>query len=255
MKRVILCEGKTDAILIGYFLIKRFGWIYIKNPEKADLPVLPFDRDNEVLNWYRHPAKPNQELAIWGAGGINEIPAKLWHVIHRTKIETTSVNRFTHVVVFFDRNNRSATECRSLAKKWVSHSELEIIGDMHLGQWSKARIDLLHKTPREYHELSILSIALPPDSEGNLEIFLTNGIRNQSEHDQQLVNEAWKFIDSIPNKPYLSKTRYRHKARLGAILSVMSPDWVFSKYDRRLTQIKWEEIKSVESVYEKLSEL
>jgi len=118
MKRVILCEGKTDAILISYFLIKSFGWTYIKEPP----------------------------------------------------IETDS-------------------------------------------------------------------------------------IRNESEHDRDLVDKARKFIQSIPDEPYLNKTRYRPKACLGVILSVMSPDWVFSELDERLTLVKWEEIGSVEAVYEKLSEL
>ena len=45
------------------------------------------------------------------------------------------------------------------------------------------------------------------------------------------------------------------EGKTDAILSVMSPDWVFSELDERLTLVKWEEIKSVESIYEKLSEL
>jgi len=250
MKRVIICEGKTDAILISYFLIKSFGWIYT---EKS-VVGLPFDAGSEVLNWYQHPEKPDQELAIWGAGGINEIPAKLWHVIDRTKLETTSVNRFTHIVVFFDRNNRSEAECRDLVGKWAIDSGVEITDDLHLGQWSKARV-ALRKEPEEFHDLRVLSVALPPDSEGNLEIFLTNCIRNHSEYDSDLVDKAQGFIGSIPDEPYLGRARYRPKACLGAILSVISPDWVFSELHKRLTLVKWEEIKSVEAVYEKLSEL
>lgn len=254
MKRVILCEGKTDAILIGYFLIKKFGWIYIKKPEKAVLPVLPFDRDNEVLKWYRHPGKPNQELAIYGAGGIDQIPVKFGDVINRTRQERDPVKRFGRVVLFFDRNNRSEAECRDLVEKWIVDNSIETISKLQLYQWSNARI-ALPKTPEEYYCLRILSIVLPPDSKGNLEVFLTDSIKDESEYDRDLVDKAREFVKSIPDEPYLNKTRYRPKACLGAILSVMSPDWVFSELDERLTRVKWEEIGSVEAVYEKLSEL
>lgn len=251
MKRIILCEGKTDAILISYFLIKRFGWTYIKE-EVVELPV---DRDNEVLNWYRHLRKPDQELAVWGAGGIEQLPIKLAHVIDRTRNERTPTNRFERLVLLFDRNDRSEDQCRDLVKKWTTKdNELEITGELQLGQWVDARIEL-RKIPEEYHELRMLSIALPPDGKGNLEVFLTNSIRDQSTHDRFLVDKAEKFIGCLPDKPYLSKRRYRPKACLGSILSVMSPDWVFSTLHDRLTRVQWEEIESVVTVYGKLGEL
>jgi len=67
MKKIILCEGKTDAILLSYFLIRRFGWEYIK----GQIVGLPINKENEVLNWYRNSKYPDQELAIWGVGGIS----------------------------------------------------------------------------------------------------------------------------------------------------------------------------------------
>jgi hypothetical protein len=251
MKRTVICEGKTDAILISYFVKRRFGWVRTKSP----VIRLPVVRDNEVLYWYYHPEKPDQELAIWGAGGIDQIPVKLGHIINRSRAERTPINRFGRVVLFFDRNDRNKTQCKDLVEKWATEdNELEITGKLQLGQWVDARVEL-RKSPQEDYELRILPIVLPPDSEGNLEIFLTNSIRDQSEHDEQLVDRARSFIGFIPDEPYLSKTRYRPKACLGAILSVMSPDWVFSTLDHRLTRVQWEKIRSVTAVYEKLSEL
>lgn len=31
MNNLILCEGKTDAILLGYYLIRTFGWEATRN--------------------------------------------------------------------------------------------------------------------------------------------------------------------------------------------------------------------------------
>jgi len=258
MKRIILCEGKTDAILISYFLNKRFGWEYIKEKEKLEklkkLPGLPVVRANEKRNWYRHPEKPDQELAIWGVGGIDQLPIKLGQVIERTRIEGIPDNRFESIVLFFDRNSRSKDECENLFKEWIVGGGIELSGDLQIGQWVNASITL-NKTPKEDYQLHVLSIALPPDSEGNLEVFLMNSLKEQSCHDRQLVDEADKFISCLPDEPYLSKKRLRPKACLGSILSVMSPDWVFSEQDKRLRRVQWERIESLTPAYEKLSEL
>ena len=252
MKRAIICEGKTDAILISYFLIKRFGWAYIKELV-LDLPV---DKRNEELNWYRHPDKPDQELVIWGAGGISEIPVKLGHVVERTRIERPpSNNRFERIVLFFDHNDRNRDECEDLVKKWTTECNgLEILGELGLGKWTEARIEL-DESKAPIHELLILPIALPPNSKGNLEIFLMDSIRDKSGHDKQLVDGARNFIDDLPAEPYLRKMRYRQKACLGSVLSVMSSDGAFTGLNNRLKQIQWEGIESVAAVYEKLSAL
>ena len=250
MKRIILCEGKTDAILISYFLERKFGWSYT---EKSIIS-LPVDRKNEVLNWYTHPEKPNQELAIWGTGGIDQLPVKLGSVLDRTRNERDPINRFDYIVVFFDSDQRDEGECREMVQKWATTSDLNITGDLQLGQWIDATIDL-RKRPPEAYQLRILSIVLPPGGKGTLETFLVDALRNSSDHDRQLVDEARRFIGDLPDKPYLERPRCRPKACLGAILSVMSPDWVFSELHQRLTNVRWEEIESVMSTYKQLEKL
>ena len=113
MKKIILCEGKMDAFLLGYFLDKRFGWKYIK--EHIDrLPKLAVSKDNEVFYWYQHSEKPNQELAIWGVGGIDRISFGLCNVMVRNQREGTSTERFRQIVIFFDRDTRTKGECLEL---------------------------------------------------------------------------------------------------------------------------------------------
>ena len=69
MKKIILCEGKTDAFLLGYFLDKRFSWKYIKEH-------------------------------------IDRLP-KLCDVMVRNQREGTSTERFRQIVIFFDRDTRT----------------------------------------------------------------------------------------------------------------------------------------------------
>jgi len=250
MKRIILCEGKTDAILISYFLIKRFGWSY------TDKQVirLPVARDNEMLNWYRHPEKRDGELAIWGVGGIDNLAARLGNVIERTQNERDPKNRFERIVLFFDRDRRNEEECANLIKEWATGCKLKLTGTLQLGKWTDATTNLLKTSPESY-QLSILAIVLPPDGKGNLETFLIDALKKHSNVDKHLSEEASTFIGNLPDEPYLFRQRLRSKACLGAILSVMSPDWVFSKLDERLVQVQWEDITYVLDAYQKLDEL
>ena len=251
MKRIILCEGKTDAILISYFLIKRFGWSY------TDKQVirLPVARDNEMLNWYRHPEKRDGELAIWGVGGIDNLPARLGNVIERTQRERNPKNRFERIVLFFDRDRRNEEECANLIKEWATNCKLKLTDTLQLGKWADATTDLFGKSPPEIYQLSILAIVLPPDGKGNLETFLIDALKKHSDVDKHLSEKASAFIGNLPDEPYLSTQRLRPKACLGAILSVMSVDWAFSKVHERLTQVQWEDITSVLNAYQKLDEL
>jgi hypothetical protein len=250
MKKMIICEGKTDAIVISYFL-QHFKWSYTK---KQVIP-LSLDKNKEELNWYAHPEKPNQELAIWGVGGLEQIPVKLKQVITITQRGINPTNRFNSIVIFFDRDTRNETQCLQFIANCLTNSGLKVISDVKIGEWLDASIELIFKIPLESYPVSLLPIVLPPDSRGNLEIFLLESLEKNSNADRQLVEEAREFVNRIPSQPYLEKQRLRSKACLGAVLSVMSPDWVFSELDRRLTLIPWEELQLILNVYSKLENL
>ncbi len=98
-------------------------------------------------------------------------------------------------------------------------------------------------------------MVLPPNSLGNLEVFLLQSLANQSDIDQELVEKTKELIDNIPKEPYLLKKRLEDKAQLGCVLSIISPDWVFSTLNERLTSIQWETITEVDQVYQMLEQI
>ena len=142
-----------------------------------------------------------------------------------------------------------------MLKEWATNCKLKLTDTLQLGKWADATTDLFGKSPPEIYQLSILAIVLPPDGKGNLETFLIDALKKHSNVDKHLSEEASTFIGNLRNEPYLFRQRLRSKACLGAILSVMSPDWVFSKLDERLVQVQWEDITSVLDAYQKLDEL
>lgn len=250
MKRIILCEGKTDAILVGYFLMRTAGWFFSRD----SILKLPFNRGNESLCWFRHDAKQNQELAVWGAGGLDQVRTKFRLVVERNRNERESINRFERIVLLIDRDQRSVDECIGMLREWTEEAELALEGDLGLSVWVPALINL-NKTPAETYRLELLPLVLPPDGNGALETFLANALRTNNAEDENLVGSSRQFIDALPDEPYLVQRRFRPKACLGAILSVMSPDWVFSEVDERLTAVRWEELVAIQNAYSELARL
>ncbi len=246
MKQAILCEGKTDAILISYFLKKKFSWNYV--PKSDKLPRLPVNRDNETLNWYTREDRVGNELAIWAVGGFNVIGNKFLSLINRTQMESTPSDRFSRVVIVFDRDNRNVADCELSLSKWLSESNIDYKAAT-IGAWFTV-YTYLKKEPKEEHPLQILCICVPADGKGCLETFLMDCLEASTKPDKELVGEAKLFVSKISDDPYLPKGRLRSKACLGSILSVISPDWVFSKLDERLTFIEWEKFAEVNTVFD-----
>ena len=51
MNKLILCEGKTDAILLSYYLGKTAGWKFVKKGPSG--LAIQQTNDNESINWYK----------------------------------------------------------------------------------------------------------------------------------------------------------------------------------------------------------
>jgi hypothetical protein len=251
MKKIILCEGKTDAILISYFL-EKFEWQFSKKVMQINLPV---DKDNEVFSWYRHPNKPDQELAIWGVGGYSNIQPKLKYIIESIQVqpEEQFQNRFNKIVLFIDNDTGNFNEHISDIDEWFKSSGIDLLDKIELQEWLNAEVELLGN--QQKYPIQLLSIILPTESKGNLEVFLLNALKESSSNDRFLVEEAEKFINKIPKEPYLLKSRLRQKAWLGSVLSVMSPDWVFTSLNERLKKVNWENLELVFTAYQKLRDL
>lgn len=168
MRRIILCEGKTDAILISYFLERCFGWLYLpEHPVK--LPIT--NARIEELNWYRHPQrKPGQDLAIWGVGSVSQLPVRLKAVVEGNQRNPRPQDRFEAVVLFFDHDDPAET-CLKEVRDWFAQADLVLADEVRLGEWVDAEVDLVGVTPPGKYSMRLLPIVLPPDKEGPLEIF------------------------------------------------------------------------------------
>lgn len=244
---IIVCEGKTDAILISHFLIKTCNY----NPiEKVPFGI-KVNRENEKIYWYIK--NENHKLAIWAAGGYDKIKEVLKDIVERNESESEPEKRFGRIALYFDRDNRTQKKTLTDIANWLKYSKITITSKVKIDDLTKCSMEL-KKSPKEDFQLLMLAVVLPPDGQGSLETFLLNSLHDSGSNEKEVVDKSRIFIKGIPNEPYLMKKRLREKATLGSVLSVFSPDCVFSIVDKRLRSIEWVEIENVNNAFKSMKD-
>ncbi len=252
---IIICEGKTDAILISYFLIKQYG---VNFSEAAPPVKLPIQHKNQSIKWYSIKENNKPSIAILGAGGIDNIPKTLCEISEINRNASEKV-RFTKIALYFDTDTRKKTDCKELFCNWLTKAGYEYEKDKaNLDNWFEASITgafTPHHTKGVKNNevgINIFGLALPCDSKGALETFLLNCLQEKGDEDNKIVTAAEKYINNIKDVSYLNKRRFPKKAALGSVLSVFSPDWVFTRMDDKLKLVEWENITDFSNSYKKL---
>ncbi len=138
---IIICEGKTDAILISYFLNKKYGVRFTQDDPPVKL--LPDRHNNQSIKWYSIKENNKPSIAILGAGGIDNIPKTLSAISDRNSREKKEELRFTKIALYFDTDIRDKAGCKELFCKWLKEASCEYKEDKAtLDNWFKACITL-----------------------------------------------------------------------------------------------------------------
>ena len=94
MNKLILCEGKTDAILLSYYLGKTAGWKFVKKGPSGLAIQQP--NDNESISWYN---KDDDYLLICGVGGKDNFGN---FFDERIRIPLVTTNAFEKIAIITD---------------------------------------------------------------------------------------------------------------------------------------------------------
>jgi len=244
MLSAILCEGRTDAILLSYLMNKYAKWRYVKNKKPFTIGDL---QDNEEANWYGRDSTSVPELLIFGVGGIDNVGRRLDYLIKRSQDDPNKDLRFGRIAIVVDRDKRTDEEIGAMIGEWAGYCGVRLTEAIAAG-WEKS-FYTLHKTPVSTEEFSITLIIVPPNGQGCLEVFLLEALRSHDSDHKHVVDETAGLITRVKDVRFLQRIRYHSKAQLGAALSVVSPERVFSELHERLNEVGWEQIETIEKAY------
>ncbi len=241
MNKLILCEGKTDAILLSYYLEKTCGWTP-RNTLK-NLAIKADDSKGESAYWYR---KDSDCLLICGVGGKDRFGTFFRDRILAAMIDSCA---FSKIAVVTDKDDRAVLSIRdsfqsifkpviTRAKNnvWVTNQYRDSFGmDAHV---------------------EFLLLTIPEDKEGALETLLLDAI-SENEYDKMIVDKSKSYIESIEPYAlkYIGKTRLKLKASLGVTWAIQYPEKIFSFINEQIKSIAWEKSQLLSKCFEELKKI
>ena len=244
MISIVLCEGKSDAILLSYYLMKTKGWRFIEK-RKGPLTLPSTDGVNENMDWY---INEGNFLAIWGVGG-KDLFQRAINTVIELNIKGVAKQQFEKIVIVTDRDLETEQYKLEEISRFFSG-----IGSVTLSNATWTTTNYRDEFDMEA-EVHISPIIVPFEEEGALETFLLRAL-SENEQEHYYVMKSQDFIDSlVSSEKYLNTPRIRLKAKLATTLAILSPEKVFHKLDVVLQSIPWENYKHIQEGFKILEEI
>ena len=228
MNGLIMCEGKSDAVLLGYYLSKTSKWRSVKKSSSRK-----FTFNNLEKNQYAHEfIRGNDVLSIFAVGGKDNFSNAFQNLVVPYLIHLPV--RFDKIAIVSDRDAGKTDDIMLTHKSYFASLGI----DLSENSWVESSF---MDSFREEVTMQTLALILPADQQGALETVLLEAI-SEDEYDKIIVDKSKSFIDCVRHEAdkYICTDRLKLKAYLSTVFAVMSPDKVFDFLDELLRNVKWE---------------
>lgn len=241
MNKLILCEGKTDAILLSYYLEKICGWTHRNAPKSLDIKA--DEIKGESAYWYR---KEDERLLICGVGGKDNFGSFFREKILPAMIDSSA---FSKIAVVTDRDVR---EEQSILDSFCS-SLRPVITNIVSDAWVT---NIYENSFKQHASVDFLLVVIPADKEGALETLMLEAI-SEKEYDKAIVKRSIAYVDEIQPiaTEYLRKNRLKFKACLGVTWAIQYPEKLFTFIDEQIRSVKWEESQVLAQCFQQLKSI
>lgn len=244
MNSIILCEGKTDAILTSYYLDKVYGWKLLKGNKPVNLKGI--NKQNEVMNWYE---LSNKKLCIWGVGGIDNFDYAIKHIIKLNRLANEN-QAFDKLIMITDRDDEENDY--NISKKFDNiflENNVKIDTKVNEIKTTTYKNDI-----EDELDIEIGLIVLPTQSKGAIETFLLE-VLSEKDEEKELIEQVKEFVKNIKSEKYLQKRREKVKAELSVTFALISPDKVFTPLHNLLCEVNWSDYTKFQEGFKILENL
>ncbi|NUU97724.1 DUF3226 domain-containing protein [Marinitoga sp. 1138] len=231
MNTLIICEGNTDMHLIGFYLERKENY---KIQRKSKFFNIQLGNNQFQINL----SNEGNNITIVSVGGKTRIYSffeKIKEYISQIRSEESLINK---VIIMLDRDEDSENDLLS-----IFNNEIDSINT-----WQKIKI---FNQMFEEVFVDFFILGIPPNSNGAIERFVIDSLKDKYDY---IVNDVEFCVDNINNKSHEFdyNERLKDKAKLGCILSILSPEWSLDKLTEKMKQISWEELDKFNELYSKI---
>ncbi len=245
MIRIILCEGETDATLLGYYLNKTAGWTYSKRPKYLNLQFSL--QDNKCVLPYTN--EHGEELFICGVGGKDGFKSFFETYLYNIIRKSHRQEREFRIAVVTDRDEADIYEIEKDVAEQFSAIQCKVLNDC----WTR---NVFVNSFEQRCSAEFLLVVIPQGKAGALENLLMDSL-SENEYDANVVEKCKGFVvESIEEiDKYVSTERLIIKAQLGVALSIMNPERIFSLFDEYIKSVPWEHSRVLKECFKKIIEI
>lgn len=230
MNSLILCEGKTDCILLQYFLEKVYLWEYKRRGS------VRITRDC----WSNCFVKGEHTLTIAETKGCSRLVEGLMYAIASNESTAPgSTNTFFDKIVIFTDNDEVCTSKNMIDEilTEISKTSVKFQSRLKNGVWNKGTLNGVDGTKK----FELLMMFIPFDENGALETYLLDCIGKNDAYDKKIIDKGNAFIDVIdPIQKYLNHRRLKTKAKFDVYFSVRTSADQYSERQNILKSVAWE---------------
>ena len=191
MRKIILCEGKTDALMLSYYQINKNNWVlFNKGPKKLSNIT---NNSSEIFTWYE---KGNDLLAIWGVGGNSMFESSIKKINDINSNAISEEERFNQVIILADKDNNSidsmlsslSSYCTGIPSismennSWVTFTDINSFG-----------LNI---------QTVIACVIIPFEEDGALETFLLKAMAEDYDK-KKIIEQCTPFVDAIVSNEYI----------------------------------------------------
>lgn len=243
MNKLILCEGKADAILLSYYMGHMFGWEAIKSKERRKLLKgldIQVTEANQNADWYR---RGDDFLLICAAGGKDNFGNFYRDYIKRPLMDADA---FQQIAIIMDRDENDI--------KYIENKlEDDFGGEFSNIKNKKWKNHQLVNSSEKEITIEMLLLVIPEECQGALETLLLQSI-SEKPYNKVIVDECGEFVRNIRPRAaeYISSDRLELKAWLSTTWAIQSPEKVFDFIDELIVAVPWEKSEILKKCFAEL---
>lgn len=245
MNSLILCEGKTDCILLQYYLEKVHLWKY---KDRNGIRI-------ERKCWSNCFVKDKHTLNIAETKGCSKLVQGLLYAIKRNEMAAPgSTNDFYDKIVIFTDNDDNNVPNKMISDIYngISETSVSFVNPIKSGIWNKGTLMGIDGNK----EFELLLLFIPFDENGALETYLLNCIGKSDMYDKQIIEKGNYFVDTIdPESRYLTQRRLKTKAKFDVYFSVRTSAEQYAQRQNILREVDWENYETIRNDFKIFGDL
>ena len=243
MKSILICEGKTDADFLQYYMRKvnlwedgrattftpkgfTFGRVLVKNND--ELSLIALNGSGDIINGVKETLEYN----------INNRPNKIYNKI-----------------VFVTDNDEENTIADKLSAIDQILNAMGIVADNELENSKWTGLQYQNSMGEKLYTY-FLPMIIPFANKGAIETFLLEAISQKDPYDKSIIEKGKEYVkEADPEKRYLKKRRHITKAEYEVFFAIRTTEGQFN--DRRdiLKGIPWEDYTNIQESFKEFAKI